>query len=75
MQDLYVFAYLDSRMVGKPTYISAASDAQGFYRLYLGTGGTYYLGARSTFGGPLEPGSGSAPSMLASTTVLKSKRI
>ena len=56
VQDIYVFAYLDSRMVGKPTYISAASDAQGFYRLYLGTGGTYYLGARSTFGGPLEPG-------------------
>ena len=54
--DIYVFAYLDSRMVGKPTYISAATNDQGFYRLNLGTGGTYYLGARSTFGGPLEPG-------------------
>lgn len=53
---IYVFAYLDSRMVGKPTYISAASDDQGTYRLNLGSGGAYYLGARSTFGGPLEPG-------------------
>jgi uncharacterized GH25 family protein len=54
--DIFVFAYLDSRMVGKPTYISAATDDLGTYRLNLGTGGTYYLGARSTFGGPLEPG-------------------
>lgn len=53
---IYVFAYLDSRMVGKPTYISAATDEQGAYRLNLGSGGAYYLGARSTFGGPLEPG-------------------
>ena len=56
ISDIYVFAYLDSRMVGKPTYISAATDDQGHYRLNLGSGGTYYLGARSTFGGPLEPG-------------------
>ena len=53
---IYIFAYLDSRMVGKPTYISAATDDQGAYRLNLGSGGFYYLGARSTFGGPLEPG-------------------
>ncbi len=53
---IYIFAYLDSRMVGKPTYISAATDTQGVYRLNLGSGGAYYLGARSTFGGPLEPG-------------------
>jgi hypothetical protein len=54
--NIYVFAYLDSRMVGKPTYISAETDEQGNYRLNLGSGGMYYLGARSTFGGPLEPG-------------------
>ena len=53
---IYLFAYLDSRMVGKPTYISAPTDKQGRYQLNLGSGGTYYLGARSTFGGPLEPG-------------------
>jgi len=53
---IYVFAYLDSRMVGKPTYISAPSGADGSYRLNLGRGGAYYLGARSAYGGPLEPG-------------------
>ncbi|PNU20541.1 hypothetical protein C2E25_06600 [Geothermobacter hydrogeniphilus] len=53
---IYVFAYLDSRMVGKPTYISAPSAADGSYRLNLGRGGAYYIGARSAYGGPLEPG-------------------
>ncbi|MDO3378759.1 carboxypeptidase-like regulatory domain-containing protein [Geoalkalibacter halelectricus] len=53
---IYVFAYLDRRMVGKPTYISEPSDAQGRFILYLTEGGTYYIGARSRFGGPLEPG-------------------
>jgi hypothetical protein len=53
---IYVFAYLDSRMVGKPTYISDPSAADGSYRLNLGRGGSYYLGARSAYGGPLEPG-------------------
>lgn len=53
---VYVFAYLDARMVGKPTYISARTGDDGRFSLYLGTGGTFYLGARSTYGGPLEPG-------------------
>ncbi len=53
---IYVFAYLDSRMVGKPTYISAPTVDDGRFKLFLGSGGTYYIGARSTFGGPLEPG-------------------
>ena len=53
---VYAFAYLDSRMVGKPVYISAATGADGRFELRLGDGGTYYIGARSTFGGPLEPG-------------------
>lgn len=53
---IYVFAYLDSRMVGKPTFISAPTGDDGQYRLNLTDGGTYFLGARSTFGGPLEPG-------------------
>jgi hypothetical protein len=56
VEGVYVFAYLDSRMVGKPSYISDPSDGRGRYVLYLGAGGTYYIGARSTFGGPLEPG-------------------
>lgn len=56
IEGIYVFAYLDSRMVGKPTHISAPTGSSGQYVLNLGDGGTYYLGARSTYGGPLEPG-------------------
>ncbi len=53
---VYVFAYLDSRMVGKPVYMSVPTAADGEFELYLSSGGTYYVGARSAFGGPLEPG-------------------
>ncbi len=53
---ILVFAYLDSRMVGKPTYLSAPTGSDGRFVIYLGDGGTYYLGARSSLGGPLEPG-------------------
>lgn len=53
---VHVFAYLDSRMVGKPVHISAPSDDRGQFQLHLGEGGTYFVGARSHYGGPLEPG-------------------
>ena len=53
---VYVFAYLDSRMVGKPVHIAAPTDATGGYRIFVADGGTYFVGARSAFGGPLEPG-------------------
>lgn len=53
---VYVFAYLDSRMVGKPVHLAAPTDANGAYRIYLAAGGTYFVGARSAYGGPLEPG-------------------
>ncbi len=56
VDDVYVFAYLDSRMVGKPVHMSAPSAADGRFELFLSDGGTYYVGARSSFGGPLEPG-------------------
>lgn len=56
LSGLYVFAYLDGRMTGKPAYISAPTGEDGRFALHLGDGGTYYLGARSAFGGPLEPG-------------------
>ena len=56
VRGVHVFAYLDSRMVGKPVHISAPSDASGRFRLHLGDGGTYFVGARSNYGGPLEPG-------------------
>lgn len=54
--DVYVFAYLDSRMVGKPVHVSSPTDAEGYFELYVSAGGTYYVGARSSYGGPLEPG-------------------
>lgn len=53
---VHVFAYLDRRMVGKPVHISAPTGADGSFALHLGDGGTYYVGARSNYGGPLEPG-------------------
>lgn len=56
VEDVYVFAYLDSRMVGKPVHMSVPTGADGRFDLFLSVGGTYYLGARSAFGGPLEPG-------------------
>lgn len=56
VRGVYVFGYTDSRMVGKPSYISAPTGEDGAFRLFLGDGGTCYVGARSTFGGPMEPG-------------------
>jgi len=53
---VYVYAYRDSRMVGKPAVISAPTTADGRFVLNLSQGGTWYIGARSAFGGPLEPG-------------------
>ncbi|WP_156826967.1 hypothetical protein [Geopsychrobacter electrodiphilus] len=53
---IYLFAYHDSRMIGKPNYISSPTTADGKFRIYLEQGGEYFIGARSTFGGPLEPG-------------------
>ncbi len=56
VDEVYVFAYLDSRMVGKPVHMSAPTDTEGRFELFLSGGGTYYVGARSSYGGPLEPG-------------------
>jgi len=53
---IYVYAYADSRMVGKPTVISAPTGDDGRFVLNLPQGGTWFIGARSAFGGPLEPG-------------------
>jgi hypothetical protein len=43
-------------MVGKPVHMSTPTDSDGSFSLFLSDGGTYYVGARSAFGGPLEPG-------------------
>ncbi len=53
---IYLFAYRDSRMIGKPSFISTPTEQDGSFRIYLDLAGEYFIGARSTFGGPLEPG-------------------
>ena len=52
----YVFLYDDHRMVGKPYAISPPTGKDGRYSLPVDKPGTYYLGARTHFGGPVEPG-------------------
>lgn len=56
LKGVYVYAYADSRMIGKPAHISAPTGIDGRFELFLAGGGRYYIGARSAFGGPLEPG-------------------
>ncbi len=53
---IYLFAYRDNRMIGKPNFISSPTTANGQFTIYLEKGGEFFVGARSTFGGPLEPG-------------------
>jgi len=52
----YVFLYDDRKMVGKPVSISAPTVGDGRYIVAVSRAGTYYLGARTRFGGPIEPG-------------------
>ncbi len=52
----YAFLYEDHRMVGKPLAISSPTGTDGTYSLAVSRPGTYYLGARTRFGGPVEPG-------------------
>ena len=56
VQGVFAFIYSDHRMVGKPDAISAPSGSDGRYVVMITDPGTYYLGARSRFGGPVEPG-------------------
>jgi len=56
MAGAYVFLYDDRRMVGKPVSISAPTAGDGQYSVVVSRPGTYYLGARTRFGGPVEPG-------------------
>jgi hypothetical protein len=56
MAGAYVFLYDDRRMVGKPVSISAPTAGDGQYSVTVSRPGTYYLGARTRFGGPVEPG-------------------
>jgi len=53
---VYVMAYGDHRMIGRPFAISGRTGADGSFVLRLQKPGKYYLGARSEFGGPVSPG-------------------
>ncbi len=55
-EGIYAFVYQDSQMIGKPLYRSVMTQKNGYYEIFLGQGGNYYVGARNTFGGPLAPG-------------------
>ena len=48
--------YDDRRMVGKPVAISAPTGPDGRFEIAVQRPGLYFLGARSRFGGPVEPG-------------------
>lgn len=51
VRGVYVFAYLDKVMAHKrPEFISKEVDENGRYVLNLSEGGTYYIGARSSYG-------------------------
>ncbi len=52
----YAFLYGDHRMVGKPLALSAPTGSDGVFALEVPRPGSWYLGARTRFGGPVEPG-------------------
>lgn len=53
---LRVYLYQSPDMLGRPSFVSSPSDAQGRYSLEVSQGGLYYLVARERIGGPPETG-------------------
>jgi hypothetical protein len=53
--ELFVFAFRDERMIGRPEAVARAG-ADGRFALALPGGGRYFIGARSGSGGPRQPG-------------------
>jgi len=51
----FVFAYRDQGMIGRPDFITTSVE-DGSFVMNLPAGGTYYVGARSRYGGPRQPG-------------------
>jgi len=48
--------YRNADMIDRPAHMSEPSGPDGSFEIELPIGGTYYLGARDTIGGPVEPG-------------------
>ncbi|MBI5015526.1 MAG: right-handed parallel beta-helix repeat-containing protein [Deltaproteobacteria bacterium] len=54
---VFAFATTDPNVIGRmPPFRSQRSGADGAYFIDLPAGGTYYVGARSGYGGPPRPG-------------------
>jgi len=53
---VFVLAYDNQEMIGKPISVSTPSDDNGNFKLILPDEGKYYIGARSKLGGPVELG-------------------
>ncbi len=51
-----VFLYGDELMLSRPLYISQPTGEDGGFLLSFPEGGTYYLAARDSMGGPPQPG-------------------
>jgi len=56
LHGVHVFAYTDYKMMGKPQYKSSSTGEDGAYTLSFDKPGKYYIGARDSVGGPMEPG-------------------
>jgi len=53
---VYACLYKGPEMVDRPAFISKPTGPDGAFEVEAPLGGAYYLGARGTIGGPLEPG-------------------
>ncbi|MBI4649942.1 hypothetical protein HY745_01340 [Candidatus Desantisbacteria bacterium] len=56
IEGIYAFVYKDYQMIGKPLFRSSSTQKDGKYEIIINSPGIYYVGARNTYGGPLEPG-------------------
>jgi hypothetical protein len=56
LRGVHVFAYTDYKMMGKPQFKSPSTGDDGTYLLTFDHTGKYFIGARDSVGGPMEPG-------------------
>src|SRR5450631_1754332 len=51
VKNMYVLAYTDPSMQGRPSFVSGASDVEGRYHLRVDKGRTFYLKVRGAYAG------------------------